>query len=143
MLHWNGKRSFSSFPTFKDHNNREDFGYKLCGQDFVLDLIGILDLLWPLIVLMLQSQANWCPGWKLCCYVRLVKAKRKKFIRELRKDVPDAAICPRLHKRISEIKQLRYGNSELVLGWFVTVEGEDGKKLLASFNSILKIAVRN
>jgi hypothetical protein len=25
--------------TFKDHDNREDFGYKLCGQDFVLDLI--------------------------------------------------------------------------------------------------------
>ena len=75
---------------------------------------------------MLQSQANWCPGWKLCRYVPFVKAEMKKFIGELRKDVPDAAICPRLHKRISEIKRLRYGNSELVLGWFVTEEGEDG-----------------
>jgi hypothetical protein len=42
--------------TFKDPDNHEDFGYKLCGQDFVLDLIGILDLLWPLVVLMLQPE---------------------------------------------------------------------------------------
>ena len=42
--------------TFKDPDNHEDFGYKLCCQDFVLDLIGILDLLWPLVVLMLQPE---------------------------------------------------------------------------------------
>ncbi len=75
---------------------------------------------------MLQSQANWCPGWKLCRYVLLVKAEASKLICKLHKDVPHAAICPRLHNLISEIKRLRYGNSELVLGWFVTEEGEDG-----------------
>ena len=31
--------------TFKDHDNRPDLGYKLYGQDFVLDLLGVLDLL--------------------------------------------------------------------------------------------------
>ena len=44
--------------TFKDHDNREEIGYKLCGQDFVHDLLGVLDLLWPLVVLMLHAQAN-------------------------------------------------------------------------------------
>ena len=44
--------------TFKDHDNREELQYKLCGQDFVHDLLGILDLLWPLVVLMLHSQSN-------------------------------------------------------------------------------------
>ena len=33
--------------TFKDHDNRKELGYKLCGQDFVCNLLGILDLLWP------------------------------------------------------------------------------------------------
>ena len=28
--------------TFKDHDNREEVGYKLCGQDFVHDLLGFL-----------------------------------------------------------------------------------------------------
>ena len=40
------------------HNNREEIGYKLFGQDFVHDLVGVLDLLLLLVVLMLQSQAN-------------------------------------------------------------------------------------
>ena len=44
--------------TFKDHDNHEELRYKLCGQDFVHDLLGILDLLWPLVVLMLHSQSN-------------------------------------------------------------------------------------
>ncbi len=41
--------------TFKDHNNHEDFRYKLCGQDFVLDLIRcqdfVLDLIRPVVAL--------------------------------------------------------------------------------------------
>ena len=36
--------------TFRDHDNREEIGYKLCGQDFVHNLLGLLDLLWPLVV---------------------------------------------------------------------------------------------
>ena len=48
--------------TFKHHDNRPDLRYKLYGQDFVLDLLGVLDLLWPLVLPMLQSQASWCPG---------------------------------------------------------------------------------
>ena len=60
--------------TFKDHDNREEIGYKLCGQDFVHDLLGVLDLLWPLVVLMLQSQSNWYPG---CLPVTSVNFSRR------------------------------------------------------------------
>ena len=60
--------------TFKDHDNHPDVGYKLYGRDFVIDLLGILDLLWPLVVLMLQSQAQWCPGGSLRVTFQLCKS---------------------------------------------------------------------
>ncbi len=48
--------------TFKDHDNRRDYSYKMYGQDFITDLLGCLDDFWPLVVFMLQAQAQWCPG---------------------------------------------------------------------------------
>ena len=69
--------------TSKDHDNRPDVGYKLYGRDFVLDLWGILDLLWPLVVLMLQSQAQWCPGWKFESYIPAVQEQLSKFVEEM------------------------------------------------------------
>lgn len=112
--------------TFKDHDNREELGYKLCGQDFVHDLLGVLDLLWPLVVLMLQSQAEWYPGWKLCSHIPLVKRQIELFIVEVSKDDPASYVCPRLSKRIDEIREKRYGRSDLKTGWFVVRGGDDG-----------------
>ena len=43
--------------------------YKLCGSDFIFDLCGVLDVLWPLVVLMLKMYLQWSPGWKFPAYV--------------------------------------------------------------------------
>ena len=55
--------------TFLGHHNEEEMRYKLCGNDFVYDLCGILDLLRPIVELMLMGQLQWCPGWKFPCYI--------------------------------------------------------------------------
>ena len=112
--------------TFKDHDNREELGCKLCGQDFVHDLLGILDLLWPLVVLMLQSQSNWYPCWKLCAHIPLVKRQMEGFLNKVSEEVPASFECPQLHERIEEIRDSRYGNSELEMGWFVVGGGDQG-----------------
>ena len=39
--------------------------YKLAGWDSVFDLLGVIDLLCPIVLLMLRGQLLWCPGWKL------------------------------------------------------------------------------
>ena len=101
--------------TFRDHDNREEIGYKLCGQDFVHDLLGLL---------MLQSQANWYPGWKLCSHLPLVKEQMESFIDEVSEDIPASNVCPCLHERIEELREKRYGHSELEEGWFVIGGGE-------------------
>ena len=112
--------------TFKDHDNHEKVGYKLYGQDFVHNLLGVLDLLWPLVALMLQAQAQWYPGWKLCSHIPLVKMQTECFLLKITKDEAvvtqangdeedeevelellddlekhDVYVCPRLNKRIN------------------------------------------
>jgi hypothetical protein len=56
--------------TFRDHRNEEEMRYKLCGADFVFDLCGLLDRLWPIVILMLKAQLQWCPGWKFPAYMK-------------------------------------------------------------------------
>ncbi len=45
--------------TFKDRNNCKLTLYQIAGQDFLFDLMGMLDLLWPFV------QSLTYPGWKL------------------------------------------------------------------------------
>ncbi|CAB4021276.1 Hypothetical predicted protein, partial [Paramuricea clavata] len=58
---------------FRDHDNEEVKEYKLAGQDFVFDLLGVIDLLWPLVLIMLRGQMLSCPGWKIATWIPQVK----------------------------------------------------------------------
>lgn len=108
--------------TFKDHENRLDVGYKLYGQDFAVDLLGLLDLLWPLVILMLQSQTQWCPGWKFESYIPAVQDQLTTFIAEMDEDIPSSSVSPRLNKHLADIMEKKYGKCELVEGWLVVEE---------------------
>ena len=110
--------------TFKDHDNRMNLGYRLYGQDFVVDLLGLLDLLWPLVVLMLEGQAQWCPGWKFARHVPKVEKQLRNIIEEMKKKNPAATICPRLGAHMLEVKDFKFGKSELVEGWLVVEEAQ-------------------
>ena len=54
----------ANVETVKEHTNEEEILYKLCGSDSIFDLCSVLDVLWPLVVLMLTMQLQWCPGGK-------------------------------------------------------------------------------
>ena len=116
----NLQRSYEAYAeTFKDHHNKPDILYKLCGNDFVCDLCGLIDLLWPLVVLMLKAQQEWCPGWKFVTYVKRVKAQLKRFEKEVAKPKPEKSIWPLLHKHAKDIEQFKYGRTVLVRGWIL------------------------
>ena len=103
---------------------RMDLGYRLYGQDFVVDLLGLLDLLWPLVVLMLEGQAQWCPGWKFARHVPKVEKQLRNIIEEMKKENPSATICPRLGAHMLQVKDFKFGKSELVEGWLVVEEAQ-------------------
>ncbi|XP_065055039.1 uncharacterized protein LOC135683655 [Rhopilema esculentum] len=108
--------------SYKDHDNREDLGYKLCGQDFCFDLLGLLDLLWPLVTLMLEGQAQWCPGWKFAGYIPKARDEIIKIMIEIGKESPAKEICKWLGDRGEEIRNMKYGHSNLKVGWLVVEE---------------------
>ena len=105
--------------TFKDHHNAPDMLYKLCGNDFIFDLCGLIDLLWPLVVLMLRAQQEWCPGWKFPAFVDKVRKQITLFQQQISKSIPSKESSPLLHMHAKEIEEMRYGKSTLVLGWIL------------------------
>ena len=114
--------------TFKDHDNREDYGYRLYGQNFVIDLLGLLDLLKPLAALMTQIQAQSCPGWKLTGYIPVVRNHTKQFIANLKSGC-FSLVTSRFRKHMEDIKNFNYGKTVLVEGWLITEKGENGKPI--------------
>ena len=75
--------------TFRDHKNQEVNEYLMAGQDFVVDLLSVIDLLWPLVLLMLRGQSLNCPVWKIVTWL-LPKVKNQliQFSEQIQKDVP-------------------------------------------------------
>ena len=112
--------------TFLDHHNEEEMRYKLCRNDFVYDLCGILDLLRPIVELMLMAQLQWCPGWKFPCYIELAIAQLELFSLEILKHVPDKKASPRLHKHAKDIGQNRFKSVELEPGWIIVGRKDNG-----------------
>ena len=85
---------FKSYESFieafeKLHPNRndnEEWQYMIKGSDFICDLLGLMDVLKPLVDLMLQMQSLDSPIWKLkklwpCLQEKLRKAGEFNFIR--------------------------------------------------------------
>lgn len=93
--------------TYRDHNNKEINEYMMAGQDFVFDLLGIIDLLWPLVLLMLRGQALACPGWKIITWLSLVREHIIKFSVEVEKPLPSEMVCPLLSEHIGDIEDMK------------------------------------
>ena len=74
--------------TFRDRQNDEETLYKLCGNDFIYDLCGILDLLWPIVVLILKAQLQWLPGWKFPAFIDAALQRINLFSEEIMNETP-------------------------------------------------------
>ena len=78
--------------TFRDHDNQELNEYKLAGQDFVFDLLRVIDLLWPLILVMLHGQMLSYLGWKIAAWIPQVKDQLNLFPAEITKEKPQLVL---------------------------------------------------
>ncbi|CAB3988519.1 Hypothetical predicted protein [Paramuricea clavata] len=68
--------------TFKDHDNRPD------------------------------SQAQWCPGWKIESYIPSVQDQLTMFINKMDEAIPYPSVCPRLNKHLLDVVDKKYGRFE-------------------------------
>ena len=67
------------------HKNDPNFELKtweICGQDFVADVCGSVDVFLPLITFLVQLQGVGIPIWKASVWVRKVTADLGELSRE-------------------------------------------------------------
>ena len=113
------EHSFAAYvETYRDHDNKEINEYKLAGRDFVFDLLGVIDLLRPIVLLMLRGQLLWCPGWKLVPW--LVQTKQLHFFsEEICEAKPSKLAAPNIHCHVEDIYSNKFKDVDLVERWLV------------------------
>ena len=115
------ENSFAAYvETYRDHENKEINEYKLAGQDFVFDLLGLIDLLRPIVLLMLRGQLLWCPGWKLV--PRLNQTVKQLQFFEICQAKPSKLAAPNIHRHVEDLCAMKFKDVDLVDGWLVQDE---------------------
>ena len=89
--------------TFREFNFSEVKDYMIAGEDFVLDLCGICDVLEPLIELMVEIQSLNLPSWKVVTWWSSVKKRMELIKKDLSLQNP-STLLPQLKKHVAEIK---------------------------------------
>ena len=111
------------------HNTGDEEDYDpdeglVCGQDFLIDLLGVVDILSPIATLMQEMQHLQCPAWKIIPFGNQVVMKLIKMKEDLEKNgwnISDEN-WPRLSSNISDVLENKYKSIKLVEGWIVINE---------------------
>ena len=102
------------------HKNDPKFELKtweICGQDFVADMCGCVDVFLPLITFLVQLQGLSVPIWKASVWVTKVMADLDELVK-LCVNFPPAS-CFHLASNISDIKKKTFHGQKLVDGWLI------------------------
>ena len=96
--------------------NRQDVGddcketrYQVRGQDYAIDLCGVLGMMKPVITLMIKTQALTIPPWKITAWFRRVSfiiSNIQGALEQLRDGIvtpPDKKFLPRLATHWEEL----------------------------------------
>lgn len=92
--------------------------WEICGQDFVADLCGVVDVVTPVVTYLIDLQGMQVPIWKAAVWFHKVIADLNA-LGELSIHSPPES-CANLSSKIDEIKQFRLNGQELVDGWLIT-----------------------
>lgn len=101
--------------------------YMVCGQDFLLDLLGLVDSISPVVELMEISQNLQSPGWKIVPNGLAATAQLKTMMEDIEKsgqswEFPSER-WPYLSVYSTDILQMKYKGVELVDGWMTETTG--------------------
>ena len=104
----------------EQHFEDDDFKVKkfeICGQDFITDLCGCVDVITPAISYLVDLQGVQVPVWKAAVWFSKVNADMKDLGTLLIDDPPTN--CVNLKSNIDDIKEFKFNGHELVEGWLV------------------------
>ncbi len=89
----------------------------MCGQDFVADLCGCVDVLVPVVTYLVDLQGLQVPIWKAAVWYPKVTTDLDAFVQLSIESPPES--CTNLSSKIAEIKKFRFNGQKLVQGWLV------------------------
>ena len=100
----------------------EELQYKIAGQDFVYDLLAILDIFKPITITMTALQGLNQPLWKTAKYTRALV----EYLEGM--DVEDFHSMPRLSNNIDDLRNMKFSGRDLQLGYLVTATSESSSE---------------
>lgn len=88
------------------------------GNDFVYDLSSILDLLWPIVLLMVKEQLQWLYRWKFAVFIDVALQRINLFSEEIMSETPCVtARSPLLNMYSQDIENFNFKSVKLAEGW--------------------------
>lgn len=100
----------------------EELKYKICGQDFIYDLLFLLDVFAPVSVMMTAVQGMTTPIWKACKWARSLIT----FLGSISTTTGNG--LPLLSQYLEEVKDMKFKGVELIHGYIIVetiVEDDD------------------
>lgn len=91
--------------------------WEICGQDFIADLCGCVDVLTPVITYLVDLQGLHVPIWKAAVWFPKVNADMD-VLGKLSINCPPES-CVNLKANIHDIKKFTFHGQELVEGWLI------------------------
>lgn len=105
----------------------------IAGQDFLLDLCGVTDILRPRLEMFVELQSLSAPCWKVVTWWKKLRKHMKNMKAQFSLDVP-TPMFPMLTANLKDIKSGEYKKTRLVPGWMVvsteTVADDTGNKTI-------------
>ena len=115
------------YETREDINDENDeTRYQIRGQDFAIDLCGVLDIMKPAVTLMIKCQALNAAPWKIVTWfprtVQTIERMEKQLceVRDGIIEAPSEDVFPLLGKHWSElVESSTFHGMQVLEGWIV------------------------
>jgi hypothetical protein len=122
------KKLLGSLPlfvkTFREFQSCEIKEYMIAGEDFVMDLCGVVDILHPLIEMFVELQSLSAPSWKVVTWWAKIKEHMEQMQANFSLTAP-TSMFPILEANIDDIRSGEYKGTCLVPGWMVISAEKD------------------
>ena len=92
--------------------------WEICGQDFVADLCGVVDMVIRAVTYLVDLQSVQVPIWKAAAWLPKVIDDLNAFFEISIHSPPES--CVNLTCKIDEIKEFKLNGLELVHGWLIS-----------------------
>ena len=107
--------------TFRKFAYSEVTEYEIAGEDFIIDLCGAIDILYPFITLLVDLQGLQAPIWKVCVWETKLMKEVEAMETFTLSNLPNS--MEKLSSNVNDVRKGLFKQTKLVQGWLVVDSG--------------------